>query len=103
MNWRRGLLRLWLVASLLWISFVGWAGYQRLVQLSCFDKRKANPSLGNPLRCLPEAGYPNDYLPGHTAADLIVWALAPVVVFILGLIVAWIVAGFKSASSRQNS
>jgi hypothetical protein len=48
MRWRRGFSRIWLIISIGWIGFVSWVGYQRLSQLSCFDTRRANPSMGNP-------------------------------------------------------
>jgi hypothetical protein len=97
-SWRRGFFRLWLVSSLLWVSLLAWIGYQRFVQLSCFDARKATPSLGNPYECLPSTGYPDfDYLLPNTATviDFVAMALAPTVcVLIAGLIAAWIAAGF---------
>jgi hypothetical protein len=102
MNWQRGLLRLWLVASLLWIGFLSWIGYQRYVVLSCFDRRKAHPALGNPFDCIPATGFPDfDYLlPGSARVyDFVVMAFVPIMVtLIVGMIVAWIAMGFRRKS-----
>jgi hypothetical protein len=92
-SWRRGFFRLWLVVSLLWVSFLAWIGYQRFVQLSCFDARKAAPSLGNLYECLPSTGYPDfDYLLPNTATviDFIAMAVAPIV---CALIAVWLGRG----------
>jgi|SRR5580700_4849520 hypothetical protein len=99
MNWRRGLLRLWLVASLLWIGFLGWIGYERHVLLSCFNHRKANPSLGNPFDCFPATGFPEyDYLvpAGAKFYDYFIAAFVPIMgTLIIGMIVAWVASGFR--------
>jgi len=49
MNWRRGLFRLWIVASALWIALVTWVEYDGVVrpyqeaaqQQKCFDREVA--------------------------------------------------------------
>jgi hypothetical protein len=105
MTWRRGLLRLWLVGSIGWIGFVSWVGYQRLSQLSCFDTRKANPSLGNPYLCLPDAGFPqfDKLFPiqfAQTPWQFVAWALVPIGLgFMAGIVLTWIIAGFRAPTS----
>ena len=62
MNWKRGFLRLWIVASLLWITAVSWNAYSSVTsprmiaaaEDACFQtatKRKHGP---NPFDCFKE-------------------------------------------------
>src|SRR6267154_596144 len=59
MNWRRGFLRLWIVASACWLMLVGAVAYQKVglsrqaatEQAACADARRVNPTLGNPFDC----------------------------------------------------
>jgi hypothetical protein len=54
MNWRRGLLRLWIATSVCWIALVAWHGYNAVIvprqiaaqQTVCANARTANPKLG---------------------------------------------------------
>lgn len=107
MNWRIGLFRLWIVASLAWAALVGWMAYDRWTvaaqQGACYTAREANPSLGSPLGCFTSAATMFD--------DLVPWdsylryylllALLPVIGFlIVGLALRWIGAGFQR--SRSN-
>ena len=59
MNWKLGFFRIWIVASICWVSFVGWLFYNATVvsrritatQQACVDDRRADPSLGNVFDC----------------------------------------------------
>jgi len=91
MNWRRGFLRLWIAASVLWIGAVGFIGYDSVIVPR------------NKLSALKAAGASTDEIIRADVlfADLIplahyVWmALLPVVIsFILGCAFAWVIAGF---------
>jgi hypothetical protein len=112
MNWSRGFLRLWLISSVLWISWVAWFAYEgamvpRLIaakQESCLRARKADSSLGNPFDC---------FHGGMSFADLIPWstdiinygalAFSPVVALLfIGLAIKWIAAGFRASKGRSN-
>lgn len=74
MNWTRGLLRLWLVASLIWLAVVAIMSYQ-------FAKQHG----------------------GYIEMDFyiwsIVWAVPAAVAFILGWLILWVAKGFKGAKS----
>ena len=98
------MLRLWFVASICWIGFVGWVGYQRLSQLACYDARRADPSLGNPYFCLPDEGFPalDQLFPiqfARTWWQFLAWALVPSALALMaGVVIAWIVLGFRSSA-----
>jgi hypothetical protein len=115
MNWRRGLLRLWLVTSLGWIVLVGhlahtgwWLPRQTAFdQTACADARHANPSLGNPFDCFdpPSPSAPSGTLqfvridsppPMSALVKYAALALLPILAALaLGAIIAWIIAGFR--------
>jgi hypothetical protein len=108
MNWTRGLIRLWLVVSILWISVVGWLAYLGGVvpriaaakQQACFEARKADPRLGNVFDCFDGGGSP--------FADLVPWSndiftyggwafIPPLVLLFIGILIKWVMAGFRHA------
>jgi hypothetical protein len=121
LNWRRGLLRLWLVASVAWVIGVSWFGYVNVIvprnkaasEHACFEVRRSNPKLGNPFDCFegnttpaPPAGFVpdpprrtiafDDLIPLSAYSNYILIAFLPVIaVLILGLAVVWVVAGFR--------
>src|SRR5262245_39046965 len=112
MNWRRGLLRLWLVLSLCWIVGVGALAWERgpvasrdRALAACFEAKKAQGV--NVFDCLNEVTARNDPL---TSADIpsvireyaAYVLLPPLIAFVLGLLGAWVVAGFarKGAGRR---
>jgi len=104
MNWRR---RLWIVASALWIALVTWVEYDGVVrpyqeaarQQKCFETLKANPALGNPRSCLVGGIKFDDLIPiDREVAKFAALAFVPILAtLVLGLAVAWIVAGFLVA------
>jgi hypothetical protein len=75
MNWRRGLLRLWLVASLLWfICVLGYAWFDH--------SRSGSPWFSE-------------------FAAAVIFTLVPVIiVFGLGVAIFWVIAGFKPRGSN---
>jgi hypothetical protein len=80
-NWQRGLFRLWLMASVCWIGFVGWIAYLEFEHY--FDD------------LIPVRGGVADY-----AARIIVPILSTLV---LGLMAAWVSAGFGRKETRPPS
>jgi hypothetical protein len=106
MNWKQGFLRIWIVASVCWVSFVGWLFYnatvvsQRLaaVQAACVEDRRADPSLGNVFDCF-EMGMRIDDLTtfGSILAKHLALAVGPMVgAVVIWFVVSWILAGFHS-------
>lgn len=118
MRWARGFVRLWVAISVLWIGAVVWAGYEavlvprnKAMQVqACFEERRLNAAKGNPFDCLdgntvpaPPAGfvaqrpfYFDDQISLSAHAGYI-WAGIgpPVALLAFGVIVAWIVGGFR--------
>lgn len=102
MNLRRGLFRIWLAGSLAWLGFISWQYFSRChygsshpfekspIVLWCPVKREKGLILGGNVH---EFGF----------YDLVAIATAffgpPVTAFILGLVVLWIVEGFKPKSN----
>ena len=121
MNWRRGLLRLWLIASVFWIIGVSWFGYANVImprnkaasENACFEARRLDAALGNPFDCFagnttpaPLAGFIADTPRRVIAFDDLIplsayWHYIPIaflpvfVVLILGMATGWIFAGFR--------
>jgi hypothetical protein len=101
MNWRAGMLRVWIVASLIWVSFIFASAYQKTSiqrqinaqHQECLDRTKANPNL-NPLDCF----FTDKTFDSLTPTYLRYAALAagPVcAAFGLWFVGIWIVAGFN--------
>ena len=85
MNWRRGMFRLWLVLSAIWI--VATVLLNGPIK-ACFEVRRAL-GRGNPFDCFVE-----EAISGLTIETMLL-ALGPVIMtFIIGLILAWIIKGF---------
>jgi hypothetical protein len=88
MSWQRGLFRLWLVGSILWICVVVWIAYDRI---STVVRLRAAPDytpFGTPR---PISAFVWDYS---------LYALVPVLGSLaLGLAVAWITTGFRADKS----
>jgi hypothetical protein len=105
MNWRRGFLRLWIVASLGWIGGTTLATYQNVIgprdraaaAQVCADARKANPTLANRIDCIDADHLLDDLVPIQAVArDYALLAFGPVLsVLIIGLVGGWIITGFR--------
>jgi hypothetical protein len=96
MNWKRGFLRLWIAASLLWVAAIvalsiyhqWWIPHNQDI---CFDARRKAPTLGNLFDCLDPGVAPK--ITGTVEYAALV--IAPIgVAFALGSAGFWIVNGF---------
>jgi hypothetical protein len=119
MNWRRGLLRLWVAMSVGWFILVAVFGYMAwpwpeptwippatdfsapASQTACAEERTKNPALGNPYACF-DGDITNSTFQYRAEAireDVEIFAaigLLPPLVFQLFLFtVCWVVSGFK--------
>jgi len=76
MNWQRGLFRLWLVASVIWVALMSLAAYQKVI--------------------IPRLNGASSHPIGTDVAHFFGVALGPVVaVLALGMISGWIISGFR--------
>jgi hypothetical protein len=126
MNWRRGLFRVWLAISILWIC--GTAAYVVAIPItvwspgqlpnpqggiaqypwqmnwtaanekSCFDARVRDRSLGNPYDCFDNAKDPQQAHPVGPALDvfLIFGLVPPLGLLIVAAACRWVFQGFRS-------
>jgi hypothetical protein len=93
MNWRRGLFRLWLVASLCWIAGVGvyvWKQEPGLSSLQFGYEIASSPEKQNESEIV---GGLNAKLAKRYAAYVL---LPPLVTLALGLVGAWVVSSFEA-------
>ena len=103
MNWRRGLFRLWIAASILWVGAVGWSVYDRVerarAESSCATQRIANPALGNTSDCFSGDLTFDHLIPlSGLLSEYALIALGPVVgALVLGMAGIWVVTGFKKS------
>lgn len=114
MRWTRGLFRLWLVLSLLWIGAVAWAERDTLCWTSSNDRRVEAVVTDGPLvlarldetlfeesyrsliDCLPPRGHVVDWWRSREPALLV--ALGPPLgAFVLGCVLLWVGRGFRGA------
>ena len=96
MNLRRGLWRLWIIASCIWV--IGWLAY---VWSTC----TMLPGAGGPFMIC----HTSPFWPGFTEMgmltvrdylDLAIGALVgPAALLVVGLATGWVAAGFRSAKS----
>jgi hypothetical protein len=104
MNWRGGMFRIWIVASLVWIGLVSFVAYQKIIvprldaaeAQRCAQQRSANHL--NPFDCFdPDSGAKALATPAPLADGFVYAALAigPICgVFICWFIGEWISVGF---------
>jgi len=110
MNWRRGLLRLWVVLSVLWVVLVVGTVYRREWLPHEHDVRCTTvpaPPRGtvDPLGCWSvspgglEIQFKRDFQPfAPIAARYAVLAVLPVIgAFGLAMLIKWIIGGFRNA------
>ena len=113
MNWRTGLIRVWTVGSASWAILIAWlAHHTRSISSAadaCSAARVANRALGSPFDCFDNisAAVNSVYttfdhqiaLPRFLANYLAV-ALGPILAALaVGLVVAWVLGGFKHRTS----
>ena len=108
LNWRRGLLRLWIVASICWVSSIAWIAWDddRTLTIkegltkSCIEDTKAQG--GNPFDCFDS---PEAILEDRPRTQrLIRWStialLPPTGALLVMLAALWVAAGF--ARDRES-
>jgi hypothetical protein len=89
MNWSRGLLRLWMVASLLWIGF--WTYWRDVPCALGFNYFGAKWWCGDHF-VAPPAGYILDI----TGETFLIMLGVPLLVLVLGILARWIAEGFRT-------
>jgi hypothetical protein len=96
MNWRKGLLRLWLVLSLCWIAGVGVYAWKQEPGIS--SSQFAYETASSPERHNEKEieGSLNAELVKRYAAYVL---LPPLSTLALGLLGAWVVSGFERKST----
>lgn len=94
MNWRRGLSRLWLVASALWIGF--WFWYRDVPCALGFNYFGIKWWCSDPVWEAPPNGFLLDLRSGTFALMFGV----PAAALVFGLVAQWIASGF---GPRHNS
>ena len=113
MRWRRGLFRVWVVASVCWIALVSALTYsalhnpalvaarQKARESACAAAREADRSLGNPYDCF---SYPAGSKPPPEPPEPMWPVIAPYAalglgvpagVLVLGSMAIWAAAGFR--------
>jgi hypothetical protein len=112
MNWRRGLLRLWLALSLCWIAGVGVFAWEHNAWMksrtaACFEAKRAQGV--NPWDCFDRDEQVRLSIEPVGLADIaaaakeytVVALLPPLVTLVLGLLGAWVISGF--ARKREGA
>ena len=88
MNLRRGVVRLWLIASAVWVAFWLWRA-----DIPCM---LGHTSAGERPWCTDPLQYTETVL----VNDAILVIGVPVLIGLLGLAVAWIARGFRAGASN---
>jgi hypothetical protein len=103
MNWKLGFFRIWLVASVCWVAFVGFAFYSDILvprqlalkQAACVQAHRANPALGKVSDCLNNGRLLfDDRIPLRSVLPkYLAIAFGPIfAVLLLRFAIAWIMA-----------
>ncbi|QKC83960.1 hypothetical protein EB232_22290 [Mesorhizobium sp. NZP2077] len=104
MNWRRGLIRIWILSSAVWIGYIVWRLYS-----SCFEMLDLNGVRTGQELCSAEA-WPHEG-PNRVAdildfefAHWLGWVsqalLPPLAVFLFAILVRWALNGFRRQTSN---
>jgi hypothetical protein len=101
-SWKRGLFRVWVVSSVIWLMFIGWLAYSARsaasLQQACFDARIAKAD-SDPYDCFDDPYLFSDLIPlsSHVAQWVLI-VIGPIIgTLLLGYVIAWVIAGFKRA------
>ena len=112
MNWARGLFRLWLVLSFLWIGAMAWIERDRLcwaspndrhvgatvpvgaLVLARIDETLFEGAYHSLIDCLPPRGRASDWQHGREPLLLLMFG-PPVGAFVLGCALWWVGRGFR--------
>ena len=92
MNWRRGLWRLWLVGSALWIAFFAWT-----TGLYCIV---AYNYLWGETACDNQWAWAAPHKIVINEHDLEITFLPPTVALVVTLLLSWVIAGFRARKSN---
>ena len=113
MNWGTRLIRVWTVASASWAILVSWlAHHTRSISSAadaCSAARVANRALGDPFDCFDHISaivnsvystFDHQIALPRFLANYLAVALGPILAALaLGLVVAWVLGGFKHRTS----
>jgi len=81
MAWSRGFFRLWVVSTILWLGFA-W--------------QRESDWLSHNARLYREYGIPG--APSIDRGEIVIIVAMPVVVLVLGLVLRWILSGFRQTA-----
>ena len=113
MNWKAGLIRVWTAGSASWAILVAWlAHHTRSISSAadaCSAARVANRALGSPFDCFDNISaivnsvyttFDHQIALPRFLANYLAVALGPILAALaLGLVVAWVLGGFKHRTS----
>ena len=113
MKWRTGLFGVWTVGSASWAILIAWlAHHTRSISSAadaCSAARVANRALGNPFDCFDHisaivngvySAFDHQIALPRFLANYLAVALGPILAALaLGLVVAWVLGGFKHRTS----
>jgi hypothetical protein len=126
MNWKRGLFRVWIAASVCWALVVGVRAAMSIPSgmvvksevagtaqyYACVNTEKSKGKEGNPYECEMGGGAPHEvtsttpYSPYGLAKVAAPWLLemimGPLAVLALWFATFWIVAGFRQPPKNSN-
>lgn len=105
MNWRRGLLRAWIVGSAMWIAVVAAFAVQdwrsRPIRPQAETKSMICTENPHPPEwCSYPAATPDEDLVPFRAAPYLVWGTTgPALALAGGVLIFWVLAGFRAVKS----
>ena len=113
MNWRAGLIKVWAIGSASWVIFVAWlAHHTRSISSAadaCSAARVANRALGSPFDCFDHISalvnsvystFDHQIALPRFIANYLAVVVGPILAALaLGLVVAWVLGGFKHRTS----
>jgi hypothetical protein len=101
MTWKRALLRLWIVISLVWVAGVSYTAYSHFSAVAaadkCFNERKERPAQETPnaFECFSNVGLVDDVLTEKFAKNYIALGVVPPIALLAaGILLTWIGRGF---------
>ncbi len=106
MTWKRALLLLWIIVSLVWVAGVSYTAYSHFSAVAaadkCFNQRKERPVVvgqetPNAFECFsnPAVGLVDDVLTEKFAKNYIAFGVVPPIALLAaGILLTWIGRGF---------
>ena len=106
-NWKRGLVRLWSLLSILWVVGAGWIAIDEnspmervVVEAGSIDTGRSTTLDVSGLTPVDSVVYVRDWsLPDWEIVVLIIGA--PLLVFWLGMALAWVIGGFRDSHEQS--